>query len=336
MKIPFRPRSPWFLALCLLAVPVALHGQSAKIFVASFGNDANDGSRNAPKRNFQAAHNAIAAGGEIVALDTAGYGLLNITKSVTVTAPPGVTGLISASTNFATGVYINAPNAAVTLRGLTIENVGIAGYGIIVNAIVRLHLIDCVISGFSQTGLTFSPPNVNGGAIALITRCTIRDCGGKAIQMDSNAQIRRMVVTGCNLESCNGGLVIVGETPLDPGEASCTVRDTVVSDNEIGFEARQGAYLTLQQCTISANSVHGVYATTGAAVTVQNSAVTITGTTAIRANDSGTVVRLDGCTISENKGPAFDKGSGSILSRSNNTVANNGGGSTALGSYAAQ
>jgi hypothetical protein len=50
------------------------HAQATRIFVASYGNDANDGSRGAPKRNFQPAHDAVAAGGQIVVLDTAGYG----------------------------------------------------------------------------------------------------------------------------------------------------------------------------------------------------------------------------------------------------------------------
>ncbi len=76
------------LPLMLAAAPDLLHAQLPKIFVASYGNDVNDGSRGNPKRNFQAAHNAVAAGSEIVPLDTAGYGQLNITKSVAITAPP--------------------------------------------------------------------------------------------------------------------------------------------------------------------------------------------------------------------------------------------------------
>lgn len=78
--------------LLLLASVFTAQAQLTKIFVASFGNDANDGSRGAPKRNFQAAHDAVAAKGQIVVLDTAGYGALNITKSIEVTVPPGING----------------------------------------------------------------------------------------------------------------------------------------------------------------------------------------------------------------------------------------------------
>ena len=44
--------------------------------------DTNDGTRGAPKRNFQPAHDALAAGGQIVVLDTAGYGALTIDRSI--------------------------------------------------------------------------------------------------------------------------------------------------------------------------------------------------------------------------------------------------------------
>ena len=105
--------------LALVMTPPLLRAQTAtKIFVASFGSDANDGSRGAPKRNFQAAHDSLAVAGEIVALDTAGYGALSITKSLGITVPPGVTGFIT-TTSGSAAVTINAPSAAVTLRGHT-------------------------------------------------------------------------------------------------------------------------------------------------------------------------------------------------------------------------
>jgi hypothetical protein len=73
MTTPLRIHIVYCLAIILLTfAPGNIHAQATKIFVASYGNDANDGSRASPKRNFQPAHDAVAAGGEIVALDTAG------------------------------------------------------------------------------------------------------------------------------------------------------------------------------------------------------------------------------------------------------------------------
>jgi hypothetical protein len=63
-----------FLATGFVAVS-EVQAQATKIFVASFGDDANDGSRGAPKRNFQAAHNAVAANGQIVVLAPKAFSL---------------------------------------------------------------------------------------------------------------------------------------------------------------------------------------------------------------------------------------------------------------------
>src|SRR3954463_16798450 len=80
------------LGLVFFVVAPATYAQSFRTFVASYGNDANDGSRAAPKHTFQSAHDAVSAGGQIVVLDSAGYGPFTITKSLTIVVPPGVNG----------------------------------------------------------------------------------------------------------------------------------------------------------------------------------------------------------------------------------------------------
>src|SRR5215216_6654318 len=59
---------------------------------AQFGNDANTVnlcSVTQPCRNFNAAVGVVAAGGEVVALDSGGYGPVSIAKAVTLTGPTG-------------------------------------------------------------------------------------------------------------------------------------------------------------------------------------------------------------------------------------------------------
>src|ERR1700761_871924 len=110
--------------LLWVALLSSLQAQSFRTFVASFGNDANDGSRSTPKRMFQAAHDAVATGGEVVALDSAGFGALTITKSISIIVPPGVNGFITV-TGDANGVTITAAASdRVTLRGLILEGGG--------------------------------------------------------------------------------------------------------------------------------------------------------------------------------------------------------------------
>lgn len=74
--------------LLFVVAAAATQAQPARTFVSSSGSDANDCSRPSSCRNFQRGHDAVIAVGEVVALDSAGYGALTITKSVTITITP--------------------------------------------------------------------------------------------------------------------------------------------------------------------------------------------------------------------------------------------------------
>jgi hypothetical protein len=61
-----------------------------------------------------------AANGEIVVLDSGGYGRVTIDKSVSIVAPPGIYAGISVFAG-QDGVTIFTPGITVVLRGLTIN-----------------------------------------------------------------------------------------------------------------------------------------------------------------------------------------------------------------------
>lgn len=297
--------SCWCLGVCLLLLPVSnVHGAGlAKIYIASYGSDASDGARGSPKRNFQPALNAVSEGGEIVILDTAGYGLLSITKDVTITCPPGVTGLVSASGNVAGAIIIDAPGASVSLRGLTIENLGNAARGIGVVNVGTLSVTDCVIQGFTFFGIDFSP--ASSGRL-LVTRCTIRNSPSTAaLSIQPTAGTTRAFINGCHLESSLSGLLLKGSG------VRCTARDTVVVDCNFGYDTEAGALLTLQRCTAIRNST-GVY-----------------------CSDAGSVVRVDACMISGTGNFNLRQlNSGIIQSRTNNSLVD--AANSAFGTYNAQ
>ena len=107
------------LAVTLPAVPA--QAQSPRTFVSAAGNDSNPCSFAAPCRHFQAAVNATSLGGEVDALDPAGYGPIVISQAVTIEgqgwsyiAPP-------ASGN---GITINAVSGNVAIRGVSLNGVG--------------------------------------------------------------------------------------------------------------------------------------------------------------------------------------------------------------------
>ena len=101
------------LACSLFTAPA--QAQRARTFVASYGNDANPCTFLSPCKTFQQAVNAVAAGGEVTAIDSAGFGPVEITKAVTITSPEGIEAGIAAT---GIAVDINAGTSdAVVLRG---------------------------------------------------------------------------------------------------------------------------------------------------------------------------------------------------------------------------
>jgi len=142
-------------AACLLICSVA-SAQVQRSFVASYGSDANTATNCGfanPCRGFTAAHSVTNSGGEVVALDAAGYGAVTITKAITITANPGFYAGISASSGNA--VTVNT-TGLVVLRALSINGIG-GAIGVSVTAAGGRVLIEnCVISGFTTAGVKTS------------------------------------------------------------------------------------------------------------------------------------------------------------------------------------
>src|SRR5215831_14977565 len=122
----------------------------ARVFVASYGNDANPCTFGSPCRNFQQAVNVVDPGGEVTAIDSAGFGPISVSKSVTITSPDGVeAGIVPVAGGNA--VTINAePNDVIVLRGLTLNGSGIAYDGIVFNSGSSLTVANCVVQNFVQ------------------------------------------------------------------------------------------------------------------------------------------------------------------------------------------
>src|SRR5215831_8467973 len=126
-----------------------VRAQVQRTFVSGLGNDANPCSRTAPCRTFGAAISQTNAGGEVYVLDSAGYGPFSINKSISIIAPLGVTAGISVFSG--DGIDINAGGSdTIILRGLTVNNQGSTGNGIVFNTGGTLHIESCVVSGFSN------------------------------------------------------------------------------------------------------------------------------------------------------------------------------------------
>src|SRR6266536_4179880 len=149
--------------LSALALPAAA-AQRTFVHSSPLGNDGNAAlsppcTQAAPCRTFAIAIGVTDPGGEIVALDTAGYGSVTINKSIKILAP-GVYGGISVLGGVVTpttGIVINAGDTDdITLRGLDITGIPSAAplplIGIDIQNAGAVHVQSTSISGFGSAG----------------------------------------------------------------------------------------------------------------------------------------------------------------------------------------
>ncbi len=242
------------LSVVLALVPVALHAQATKIFVSATGNDASDGSRGSPKRTFQAAHDAVAAGGQIVVLDTAGYGPLNITKSVGVTVPPGVNGFVTVPLGTPAAITINAGTSAiVSLRGLIIEGGASkttvspnVNYGIFATSVRVLDVTDCVIRNFYD-GLFFIPAG-NADPRLSVFNTEVTNCRYGIDVETPNAFNVIGLIAGCRILNNTTGFYTGG-----PGFTFVTLKDSFLANNAPAIECVSSTRVFVGNCTFSDN-----------------------------------------------------------------------------------
>src|SRR6516225_235878 len=138
----------------------------ARVFVASYGNDANPCTFGSPCKTFQVAVNVVDPGGEVTAIDSAGFGPINITKAVTITSPAGVVaGIVPLVGQDAIDINAGATDK-INLRGLLIDGVGTGGDGIVFNSGASLNVQDCLIRDFGAVnksrGIVFQPTATSG------------------------------------------------------------------------------------------------------------------------------------------------------------------------------
>ena len=157
------------IAFVLLVETTGAGATAQRTFVASTGIDANPCTPVAPCRSFAAAIAQTTSNGEIIVLDSAGYGPVTINISVSLIAPPGVYASVSVSSG--DGVTISTGfNSKVVLRGLAINGRG-GQNGINFTSGQTLHIHDCVVSNMQSNGIRLGAV----GAEVLVTGTLVRE-----------------------------------------------------------------------------------------------------------------------------------------------------------------
>jgi len=228
-----------FPALYLLAIvgtTIVIPAQAGvqRAFVASYGLNSNT-SFNCdiahPCRQFLAAVTVVNPDGEVVALDTAAYGAVTLTQSISLTAAPGAYAGITAFTG-ANGVTIATPGVNVVLRGLTINSQG-GDAGILMTAGAKLSIENCVISNFSISGSQFNQKGVlvQTAATVRMVNTLVRD-SDIGIQLEAGASAN---ISGSKFIGNTYGIFAFNS--LNGTVTTAAIYDTMVAQGVIGIYA---------------------------------------------------------------------------------------------------
>jgi hypothetical protein len=329
-----------------------------RTFVASMGADTNPCSLVAPCRSFGAAIAQTNDKGEVVVLDSAGYGKVTITRSVTIVAPAGVYAGISVFSG-SDGITVNAPAGIVVLRGLKINGQG-GNIGINFVQGSELRIERCDITAMNQLAISAS---LSAGATIYVHDTTVSGRGtvvgsGLFVTGSGRVSLERVAVTG------NPS---VGITIQDGPDV--TLRNVVVERNDIGILLQAGfgsTSVAIDESRVFANKNNGISMLVGgtgvlraaisdsdvvsnnqdahvpgggivltaapAGTSVASVALTRTRSSfntgaGLVAENSSVSVYVDHCTVIDNTGYGLSAATGAIVyTRGSSTIENNGGG----------
>jgi len=225
----------------LLAFAEPAVAAAQRTFVSTGGSDTNGCSLAAPCRSFGAAITQTLDKGEIVVLDSGGYGPVVINKSVDIIAPPGVYAGITAGAG--TGVQIVSPAQNVAVRGVAINGLGTGQFGIDVQFGAAITIERCRIANFTQDGLRFA-----NAARLLLRDSDIRDNGNNGLTLTTGAvRIERTTL----LHNAAGGADVSG--------GNVAFADSVIDGNFVGTRMSGNALATIAGGAIINNGSHGVH-----------------------------------------------------------------------------
>jgi hypothetical protein len=201
------------VALLLSAFPAFA---AQRTFVASTGNDANPCTRDMPCRSFGAALVLTNVSGEVVAIDTAGYGPFTATQAVSVISPQGVHAGVSVPAG--DGITVNS-SGAVVLRNLYVNGQG-GTNGVNLVAAASLSIEGCTVANFSASfnaGILLAPASPS--VVTIIDSVIRNNWSGITSSVGTN----QVMIDRCRLAVNSNGLIVDG--------GAVTVRDSAAALN---------------------------------------------------------------------------------------------------------
>jgi hypothetical protein len=207
------------VATTFIAMSLPAFAASQRTFVASYGQDANAAAYGCslahPCRTFAGALPQVNAGGEVVVLDSAGYGAFTVDKAVSVIAPPAVQASITVAAGNGVTVAAGATDA-VRLVGLTIVGQG-GTRGVTFQSGGSLTIERCAIGGMSSAGI-----DILGGGVVRVVDSTLENNPDKSVKANVAAIRTEVEVLRTRISGSAYGVVFNAPGSLTIDESSLT------------------------------------------------------------------------------------------------------------------
>jgi hypothetical protein len=286
------------LSLLLLSSTPAF-AQATRTWVSGVGDDTYPCSRTAPCKTWAGAISKTAAGGEINALDSGGFGTLTITKSLTIDGAAAHASTLNAGG--VNGFYVNAPaDAIVTIRNVAINGSGTTpgSSGIRFNAGGVLNVENVFIQKNSLWGIRFEP---TGASELNVVNTTIAH----------------------NLGASGGGILV---KPGALGTANATLSDVHLLNNILGLRVEARSTVALVDSTVGGSTNVGVlaFAPSGTATVAVNGSRISGNGVGLRSQGATAEMAISGNSVTGNGTGLSSLDAGVLGSFGNNYVRGNG------------
>jgi len=212
--------------------------QALRTWVSGVGDDVNPCSRTAPCKTFAGAISKTALNGEIDCIDPGGFGIVTITKSITIDCHQTMGSISNAGSNGMTIAYDSFGTTdlrkAVRIRGLAFQgtDTGVIGLRIIGgtnSAGSAVFIEDTLIDGnFGGAARGISDERTGGGEL-YITNSTVRNTGNQGVYVNPAAGASlglkiSVLINNIKVENCGTGY-------FASSASSTLIRNSVFSGN---------------------------------------------------------------------------------------------------------
>jgi hypothetical protein len=210
--------------------------QASRTWVSGTGDDVNPCSRTAPCKTFAGAISKTAASGEINCLDSAGYGAITITKSMTLKCQGVVGSVLVSGVN---GIVVSGTAATdhVVIEGLEVEGIGTGLNGIQIVGGGFVEVLSTSIRHFTQNGV-----NVVGTAglrVNVDSSTIVNNAGGVNVQGAAGAANSALVTRSVLDQNSSFGLQVNGAA-----NSAFIFQDIIAASTGASLQALNGGTIT--------------------------------------------------------------------------------------------